>query len=202
MSDIAVTVEQLLAPTVQVNQASGTKVSVTSQPAHKVVATSVGIQGATGEPGTDYGWVFASRSTPAQPIFEGVRAEISIDPTSTIDRLKGLFAGHSFISENRIQPRAVDDFILIEIRLEVTSTAMNTQLTIDLDIGGSFGIIERRDIVMPGSAGETLQVTPSAFAVFTGSTFLANGGAIYITATSDVTIDTVDFRILPESGAL
>lgn len=84
-------------------------------------------------------------------------------------------------TENKITPISVGDSYNIRIDIPVTSeTGSVTDITIQLDIGG--GASPTSPIVTRFAAGgkTTPYVISVAFPVFSGSTFLANGGQIFI----------------------
>ena len=81
---------------------------------------------------------------------------------------------------NKILPIAAFDTYNIRIGFKVEDYAGTTpEIEIELDIGGSIGTIVAQTVpLLKGGAEQEILI---AFPVFSGSTFLANGGSIYVT---------------------
>lgn len=118
---------------------------------------------------------------------------IAFNISSTVDNLRPPFAGNDLISSDKITPVAVADAYTVTLKFKGDSTVINNELTIELDIGGTFGVIQTERVNFGQDAGVEREFTvPITF--FTGSTFVANGGSIKITA--DEEVDLYDFSIL------
>jgi len=83
---------------------------------------------------------------------------------------------------NTITPIAAFDTYNLRIEFKVQDYAGTTpDLRIELDIGGGLGTIVSQTI--PLLKGGSEQAVTMSFPVFAGTTFLANGGGIYVTFT-------------------
>lgn len=83
-------------------------------------------------------------------------------------------------SANKIQPIAAFDIYQVRIGFTAENYAGSTPyITIELDIGGGIGTIYETNIALRKSG--VAQGVVVAFPVFAGSTFLANGGEVYLT---------------------
>lgn len=154
--------------------------------------------GTPGRAGNDYGFAFYKHSGDPQPVLAGVRTRLEITPSFVINNLHLPFADHSFIQDNKIVPRAVNDVIEIAVRFHVTPEVIGAEFRLDLDIEGTFNNIERPVLKTNVDAGQTDVIT-TFIKVFTGDTFIANGGKFYITPTTNIEISQLDIRLFPTS---
>lgn len=82
-------------------------------------------------------------------------------------------------SANVMRPRAVGEAYIIRLNLEAERlTTGNDELIVELDIGGSVGVIYRTTstVSLSGVRSHSFEIP-----VFCLSTFVANGGALYLT---------------------
>ena len=125
-----------------------------------------------------------------QFITSNTRTKITISPDSVIDGYgaNGLPASSIWDGvNNKITPIQLGDSYIFRISFTANPTLNNRNLIIDLDLGGSQGIIfERSTRLARGANVDTkVSMTNSIFAL---STFVSNGGEIYITCDGDVEI--------------
>jgi hypothetical protein len=98
-------------------------------------------------------------------------------------------------STNKIQPISTFDIYHVRIGFTAENYAGTTPyIQVELDIGGSIGAIFERDISL--RKGGSAQEVSLAFPVYAGSTFLANGGSIYLTYQGTGTCDIYKSNIL------
>lgn len=85
----------------------------------------------------------------------------------------------TFLNANKITPIKDGDFYAIEIRFKAKSSSPNGRIKVKLDIGGAQGVIrEEREQLEDGSGVEQAIAIPMF--VYSGSTFVSNGGEIKI----------------------
>ena len=135
--------------------------------------------------------------TPTQTITNSVRTKMINDgATSTIEKLPSDAAGSLWnVSTNKHEPIATFDLYHIRISFIIENySGTNPYLDLELDIGGGVGVIFARDISLRKSGAATK--VSAAFPVFTGTTYLANGGEFYITYTGNTTCDIYKTSIL------
>jgi hypothetical protein len=135
--------------------------------------------------------------TPSQNIATGVRTQWSNDAgTTNIQKAPSDLTLPLWDNVgNKIQPISAFDTYNIRIDFKAQNYAGSTPyLTVELDIGGSIGVIVSRTIrLIKGGAEQRIL---NSFPVFAGSTFLANGGKIYLTYTGTGTCDIYGSTIL------
>lgn len=96
---------------------------------------------------------------------------------------------------NKHQPISAFDIYHIRISFIVENYAgTSPYLTIELDIGGSIGTIQARDISLRKGGGA--QFISMAFPVFSGATYVANGGEFYVTYQGTGTCDIYKSSIM------
>ena len=83
----------------------------------------------------------------------------------------------TFYDGSVITPENANDFYNIGIRFACTSSVQEGAIAVKLDIGGSQGVIssESRRLARGAGSTNTFEIN---FSVFTGSTFIANGGTV------------------------
>lgn len=121
--------------------------------------------------------------TPTQIIATGVRTPFVCDGgTLTEETYAPDDAGSSMwnVSTNKVVPIKAFDTYDLRVSFSAQNYAGATPyLTMDLDIGGGIGIIVSQTIgLLKGGAQQDVVWT---FPVFTGATFLANGGTVNLT---------------------
>lgn len=98
-------------------------------------------------------------------------------------------------STGKILAQNDGDFYNIEVRFKAKSSSPNGRIKVGINIGGAQGVIrEKRETLSDGVGVEQLIAIPMM--VYSGSTFVANGGAIEVTSlVGDTTIYDVVFVI-------
>lgn len=125
-------------------------------------------------------------TTPSQTIATGVRTLWTNDGVTTnLKKLPSDVGVSNTLwdtTTNKITPIAAFDTYNVRIGFKVQDYAGTTpDLEIELDIGGGLGtIVDHTVPLLKGGAEQEILI---AFPVFAGSTFLANGGGIYVTFT-------------------
>lgn len=114
-------------------------------------------------------------------ISNGVRATLVNNATNKIESQLPSDAT-SFFNEStqKILPTNDGDAYALSIRFRAEMSVQNGYFDIDLDIGGSLGVISKESCVFTRSAN-TEQTFDVDLTVFSGSTFVANGGTLSIT---------------------
>lgn len=120
--------------------------------------------------------------TPDQVILTGVRTQMTIDDLGvTVEKLP-YDATEPFWHDNHIHPIATFDTYNLRLGFAAEGySGADSQIVIELDIGGSLGVIWERTISLIKGGNE--QFIAPAFPIYTGATFVANGGVIYLTYT-------------------
>lgn len=135
--------------------------------------------------------------TPTQTIATGVRTPFLCDggflteehlPTDAVNPLWN-------VSTNKIIPIAALD--TYDVRISFTAenySGANPYMTIDLDIGGGIGIIASQTVplIKAGVAQDFVWSMP----LFSGATFLANGGTVNLTYTGTGSCDIYKNSVL------
>lgn len=90
-------------------------------------------------------------------------------------------------TSNKITPPAINDFIIVRFAIQGQSTSAATnKFEVELDVGGTAGVIFRETEVFSKGAGNP-QNFNAIMPLFVGSDFLSNGGELYITPDEDAT---------------
>lgn len=135
--------------------------------------------------------------TPSQNIATGVRTQWTNDGgfTNLQKNPSDLVNPLWDTSTNKIVPIAAFDTYNIRIGFKVENYAGTApKIDIDLDIGGGIGVITQTTIpLLKGGAEQSILVS---LPVFTGTTFLANGGTINVTYTGTGTCDIFGSTLL------
>lgn len=84
-------------------------------------------------------------------------------------------------SNGKITPQNDGDFYVVDIRFKATSSAVDGVIDIGIDIGGAMGVIREHTVSLRKGIGVEQRVALS-FPVFSGSTFVANGGEVKVTS--------------------
>jgi len=142
---------------------------------------------------TDTTYTFSS----PQSIINGVRTKLIINADSTIDAYSPLNTNINNIWDNinsKITPLSVGDSYVFRLNMTVNPVLNNRNFIVDLDIGGTTGIIFERTIRLARGANvdTKISITNSIFAL---AAFMANGGDIYITCDSNVDIFDISLFI-------
>jgi len=167
--------------------------------------TADGLGGSTFERTKGWSQFQDSRTTagtPTMDIASGVRTKFLCDGgVSTIERNPSDAVSSMWdTATNKHTPIA--EFDVYHIRLGFTAenyAGTEPYITLELDIGGSIGTIFSRDIALRKSGSAVL--CSAAFPVYTGSTYLANGGEFYLTyeGTGSCDIHTTSVMLVRES---
>lgn len=160
-------------------------------------------QGPAGPASSDHGYVSYGEAASATTIMlmPGDRQQLVFPATTSNGLLAASpFAGHVFWDGSAVRPRKAGDTMIL--RLDLTSSAFvaNGDIEIQLDIGGSFGVIQTVPRALKKPAG-VLEKISESFPVFVGATFVANGGALYLTTSVPTTISMVALLVFPLTAA-
>jgi len=110
------------------------------------------------------------------------RTKLTIDGTGTTTNTTGLPAGVASLWDavnNKITPAALNDAYDIRLVFVAKCTTSGAYLDVDLDIGGSLGVVATQSIPFLKSTDQYFQVN---IPIFCAATFLSNGGEFWITA--------------------
>ena len=132
-----------------------------------------------------------------QNILANIRTPLIINPDNVIETFGAEERPASDIYDgvnNLITPLELGDSYLLRLDLTANPTLNNRNFIIDLDIGGTQGIIFERLIRLARGAGNdtTISVTNSIFSL---NTFIANGGTLNITCDGDVSLFNISLFI-------
>lgn len=135
--------------------------------------------------------------TPAQNIATGVRTKFVCNGGFlTVERLPSDAAVPLWdVAANKHVPIAEFDTYDLRVTLTAQNYAGATPtLQMELDIGGGIGVIVSQTYsLLKGGAAQDMMFT---FPVFTGATYFANGGEIYLTYTGTGTCDIYKNSVL------
>lgn len=143
-----------------------------------------------------YGNYADSTYTSGSPlaIASGVRTKITCDGlgsnTTEIDMPGGGSLWNS--STNKVTPFNEDDCYDLRVVLKANPGATNEDVTLELDIGGGVGVIleETRPLLRGAATNDLVFSWP----IFCKSTFITNGGELYLTGSATST-DVWDISI-------
>lgn len=109
---------------------------------------------------------------------------------------------HDYFVGGNFNPVANNPFdkYRLRINLDITSNIVGNAVRFELDIGGVFGVIDADSFQAFADAGISEKATPT-LDFFTGTTFAANGGAIYATSEVDCTINGLVVLVVVENIA-
>lgn len=122
--------------------------------------------------------------TPSQTLATGVRTKwINNGGAVTLEKAPSDATVPMWnTTTNKHIPIAPFDLYHLRISFEVANYAgASPDLEIELDIGGGIGVIFDRDVSL--KKGGAAQAVSAAFPVYSGDTYLANGGEFYLTYT-------------------
>lgn len=130
-------------------------------------------------------------------ITSGSRVKITCDNNTIIDGdVPAEFtSGMWDATTNTLQAVRDKDRFVLEVRFKAKNSVNNGHFDIEIDIGGGIGVIGRVSENFTRSANTEQSFKP-VFVYFTGSTFISNGGEIYIDAKSG-NLEIYDIEILP-----
>lgn len=128
-------------------------------------------------------------------ISSGVRTQVTIDGTGSLinNSLPEGAAGLWNTSTNVFEPINAFDVYMLRLQFSASTTPADAYVDCELDIGGASGVIlrETRPLLRASDGTNVLVFT---WPVFTGATFLANGGTIYVTPSENT--DLWDFGLM------
>ena len=160
-------------------------------------------QGPPGPASSDHGYVsYGEASTaPAMVLAPGDRQQLAFSASTSNGLLAASpFAGHVFWDGSVVRPRKSGDTMLLRLDLTSSSFVANGDIEIQLDIGGSFGVIQTVQRALKKPAGVLEQISES-FPVFVGQTFLANGASLLLTASVPTAVSMVALVVFPLTAA-
>jgi len=129
-------------------------------------------------------------------VVQGSRAAITNNRNVIIDvNIPTDFTSGMLDSSGKLLAVNAKDYFSTEIRFKAKSSVISGIMGIQIDIGGSLNVIREAHINLHKTAN-----TESTFAIvmnyFTGSTFITNGGTLYLNAISG-NISLYDVEIIP-----
>jgi len=114
----------------------------------------------------------------------------------TIDALSGVSTNAPDVSvgwwnsgTQKFMPDSSGDFYVSRLSFIADPTLNNRNLTLELDIGGSFGTIWSKTVRLARGAGVDTQIAEN-INVYTLGTFVANGGEFYVTCDGEFNLYT------------
>lgn len=116
------------------------------------------------------------------------RTKLSIDGLGTLTNDDGLPSGISAFWDtvnDKVTPAGLNDTYDIRLSFIAKCTTANAYLDIELDVGGSLGTIAQQTVPFLKTVDQYFQIN---IPVFSGATFLANGGEFYVTASDATTL--------------
>lgn len=115
---------------------------------------------------------------------------------ATIDMLRNAHEGHSFFDGGVFVPLATGRHYLIRVAFQARSATTNSAITLQLDIGGSFGVIyEDRQDLHPNAG--TYRLVTFLIPIYSLDTFVANNGTIYVRGDDDIDIYDIQSLVFP-----
>lgn len=89
-------------------------------------------------------------------------------------------------STNKITPIALDDAYDVRVEFKASPVGTGAYVTVELDIGGSIGIIASKTVsLIKGAVAHEVMIP---FPIFCKNTFISNGCEIYVTPSSNTDI--------------
>ena len=165
-----------------------------------VVSSTPGQQGLTGPPGAGYGFATYTDTGPVLALAANTRTLVSRPVPTASANLKPPFALLTLWNGVKITPRAALDVMETRFDITLTPLAVGGTLKIEIDIGGSVGVINTEVASLPGSAGVS-QLVSVSLVMWAKSTFIANGGSVYLTSSVTANISAVNLSFVPLSIA-
>jgi hypothetical protein len=140
------------------------------------------------------GWEVYNHGGGAQALAASTRTKLQIDGATSITSQGPVDAGALWDTTNDKITGRNGDAITVKIQLTFTpDDATASDFTVDVDIGGAIGIVERQDFAVIRGAG-VAHYFAWTFVAYTLGTWEANGGEVY--ATCDGPGDITDLRIV------
>ena len=110
--------------------------------------------------------------------------------------LQGAVVGHNFIVNNIFTPHAVADLYDLRINFDGKSTVTQNRCKLEIDIGGTQGVIYTKSEDFDISAGVEKQLSFDAM-YYSYDTFFLNGGTLYLTVPQEVEIYNITYLVAP-----
>ncbi|AXF52563.1 MAG: hypothetical protein [Caudoviricetes sp.] len=82
-------------------------------------------------------------------------------------------------TSNKITPSVDGDSYIVNLRFTASSSSITGLADVELDVGGALGVIDGSTISLRKGSGNTQHISLK-FDLYSGSTFLANGGEFYL----------------------
>ncbi len=150
---------------------------------------------------TNSGWAQFNNTaiTSASPLAVAANTptNLPLGDSGGVNRLSGDFASHDFVDgAGKFIPRASGDAYTLRLGFTLTPSVINSSITVELDIGGSQGVIYRdnRNIMIPvGQPGQLDFAVP----IYALDTFLANGGQFRVETNMSCTIHDIYVVVIP-----
>lgn len=97
------------------------------------------------------------------------------------------FPGHDFFAGGVFNPLDAAGKYRLRLNVDLSAQLIDAEYKFEMDIGGSFGVIDTDQASSTVQAGEVERITPS-FDFYNGTTFEANGGTIYVQSSVQASI--------------
>lgn len=138
---------------------------------------------------------FTSATPQSIPANTRTLLQINLDSVIEFAGANGALASDIWDAvNNKLTPLASGDSYLFRLSMTANPTLNNRNFTVDLDIGGTQGVIFERSTRLARGANVDTKISMTN-SIFTLGTFIANGGEIYITCDGDVEIFDISLFI-------
>lgn len=142
-----------------------------------------------------FGWVDYSDliSGTETAIAANVRTQVNreLSASASSNKLTGHWLGHNFwggvVGDRKISAVALNDVVTISFAMRVRPGVAGGDLTLEIDVGGAIGAVATKSEPMAGVVGN-IQRTRIDVTLPVRSTFLANGGRVYLTGSVPFTL--------------
>lgn len=147
------------------------------------------------------GWAAFSEPGFTLELTGGVRTQLNLGEglAATVNSLRPEQTGHDFFASNKFQPigSTPGGKYRLRINFDVISDVVNNQIKGQLDIGGAQGVIDEDTSITVENAGVTERATFD-FDFYTFSTFIANGGSVFLQSSVDCSISNLTVLVIVE----
>lgn len=150
-------------------------------------------------PNKGLGWVVYGDSQYTSPspfvVQANVRTPLPNDGSNTID-LVGMEGSTTIYNPTtgRFEPQNSGDTYDVRVTLVADPTLNNRNFTLDLDIGGTQGVIWERTLRLARGANIDTKIT-EGMDIFTLNTFIQNGGQLNVTCDGEVSVHNITYFI-------
>lgn len=146
---------------------------------------------------TETGWIQVSddehtQSTPLT-ISSNVRTLLPNNAANVLN-VTNPIGGSTWWANDKFNPDNSGDTYDLRVGFIADPTLNNRNLTLELDIGGTQGVIWSKTLRLARGAGVDTRIIET-IDIFTLGTFIANGGEIFITCDGDVDIYDIVIKI-------